>query len=725
MVENERKGVHQPLVCRLDVFLMIAMAVAIGAFCIPVVFGSRHIPYDFEGYNFPLWKFTFDSFREGSFPVLDPFVYSGVPFLAETQSGIFYPLNGGLLYLASWWLRDLSVGQVQWINGLHMLIGGAGAYVLGRLYGASSLRAFAIAMLILFSGVPLANQQHPGILAAGAWLPWLLISIELIITSASFLATAGFAVVVALIITIGNLPHALVILLVGGIYALTRLVALVVAQDWRMPWTQLGLLLAGGVLGAMLAAPVWLPLLEFLPREAAVAPPGPVPIWSFATAVFPGILGNFDDISNIAWGDVTKTYYFSGPGFWLALATALLARGSLQRCLQVVLVVIVLFGFGPVQLVHAVQSVPGIGIILRPPWVVFLVFFFPFLMLAGQPDSPRLRWLAVGLGWATAVVILATMSYYGYALDRNKVLVGLAWLAVFSVLTLGRWRGNQVRLDTLLILCAAALFAQHTLGPQNLWSQPTNPKFASGTDFANGRHDLIATLRKDGEPYRIAVDQEILGGAFNGWPRVWKLEAIGGMEPTLDGDYAKYLRDNVAQFSTNRIFGRFRLDSRAFQLLNVRFLVTRSPSTIDHPDWDLVYDSFFRIYEYRKFTPRFRVVGNERAEQAPPVLVVRQGSDGWIIKTIAPGDGYQLVVSERWNLGWHAQIDLQPVPINPSKEGLNLIIDLPTGPSTIKLEFRSYTLRYAIGTAGIAGILIVGIALAGWSAERKDRPTKC
>ena len=223
---------------------MIAMAVAIGAFCIPVVFGSRHIPYDFEGYNFPLWKFTFNSFREGSFPVLDPFVYSGVPFLAETQSGIFYPLNGGLLYLASWWLRDLSVGQVQWINGLHMLIGGAGAYVLGRLYGASSLRAFAIAMLILFSGVPLANQQHPGILAAGAWLPWLLISIELIITSASFLATAGFAVVVALIITIGNLPHALVILLVGGIYALTRLVALMVAQDWRMPWTQLGLLLA-------------------------------------------------------------------------------------------------------------------------------------------------------------------------------------------------------------------------------------------------------------------------------------------------------------------------------------------------------------------------------------------------------------------------------------------------------------------------------------------------
>ena len=236
MVENERKGVHQPLVCRLDVFLMIAMAVAVGAFCIPVVFGSRHIPYDFEGYNFPLWKFTFDSFREGSFPVFDPFVYSGVPFLAETQSGIFYPLNGGLLYLASWWLRDLSVGQVQWINGLHMLIGGAGAYVLGRLYGASSLRAFAIAMLILFSGVPLANQQHPGILAAGAWLPWLLISIELIISSASFLATAGLALVVALIITIGNLPHALVILLVAGIYALTRLVALMVAQDWRVPW---------------------------------------------------------------------------------------------------------------------------------------------------------------------------------------------------------------------------------------------------------------------------------------------------------------------------------------------------------------------------------------------------------------------------------------------------------------------------------------------------------
>ena len=74
------------------------------------------------------------------------------------------------------------------------------------------------------------------------------------------------------------------------------------------------------------------------------------------------------------------------------------------------------------------------------------------------------------------------------------------------------------------------------------------------------------------------------------------------------------------------------------------------------------------------------------------MLAIRQGSDGWIIKTIAPGDGYQLVVSERWNRGWHAQIDSQPVLIKPSEEGLNLIIDLPTGPSTIKLEFRSDTL---------------------------------
>ncbi len=203
-----------------------------------------------------------------------------------------------------------------------------------------------------------------------------------------------------------------------------------------MPWRELGLLAAGGISGTMLAAPVWLPLLEFLPSEPAVAPPGPEHIWSFATTVFPGILGNFGDVGSFAWGNVTKTYYFSGPGFWLALAAVLLARGPLQRCLQVVLIVIVLFGFGPVQLVHAVQSVPGIGIILRPPWVVFLVFFFPFLMLAGEPDSARLRWLAAGLGWTAAVVILATMAYHGYALDRNKVLVGLTWLALFSVLTL-------------------------------------------------------------------------------------------------------------------------------------------------------------------------------------------------------------------------------------------------------------------------------------------------
>ncbi len=164
--------------------------------------------------------------------------------------------------------------------------------------------------------------------------------------------------------------------------------------------------------------------------------------------------------------------------------------------------------------------------------------------------------------------------------------------------------------------------------------------------------------------------------------------------------------------------GTFDWTSRAFQLLNVRFLVTRSPSTIDHPDWDLVHDSYFRIYEYRKFTPRVRVLGNEDANPAPPVHVVRQANDVWIIKTVAPGDGYRLVVSERWNKGWHAEIDWKPVPIEPSEEGLNLVIDLPAGPSTIRLEFRSDTLPYAICTAGIAGILITGIALAGWRKRR-------
>src|SRR5262249_12510656 len=76
--------------------LLAAMCLAVAAFHLPVLLGTRRIPFDFEFYHFPLWKFVFDAFREGSFPVFDRFTYGGVPFLAETQSGLFYPLNGGL-----------------------------------------------------------------------------------------------------------------------------------------------------------------------------------------------------------------------------------------------------------------------------------------------------------------------------------------------------------------------------------------------------------------------------------------------------------------------------------------------------------------------------------------------------------------------------------------------------------------------------------------------------
>jgi hypothetical protein len=700
--------VRQPRITGMDGGLLAAMAVAVAVFCFPVVFGNRHVSFDFGGYNFPLWKFMFDAFRDGSLPVYDRFTYSGVPFLSEIQSGLFYPLNGGLLYLASWWLDDLSLDQVQWINGLHMMICGPGVYVLAQLYGASKLRAFATALLVLFSGCLLGNQQHPGEIAQYAWMPWLLVAIERMFVAASARATAGLAVGIALVITIGYLPVTLVILLAAAVYALSRVVAGSIAQR-RLLWGHLGLLAAAGALGVALAVPTWLPLLEFLPVDPAIVVTGPERVQPFATTVFPSILGHFSGSKYVGWNDPTKSYFFAGPGIWLALAAVVLTRGPQARCLQVLLAVVVLFGFGPDWLIHAVETLPVIGVLLRPGMAMFLVFVLPFLLLARQPDGPYLRPLAVGVGWTAGAVILASMAYEGYALDKSIVLVGVAWLASFSILALGAWRGRRLPLDVLLVLCAGGLFGQHTLGPQDLWSRPVLPQFSAGTDFVDGRRDMIAALRADGGPYRVAVDQEMLGGPFNSWWRVWRLDSIGGLEATLDRDYAQYLMDNMAAWRTDRTFGRFRPDSPAFQALNVRFILTASPRTIEHPDWALVFDNYWRIYEYRLFTPRFRVLGDDGAPLAPPVSIVRRSVNGWVVTSEAPGPGYHLVVSERWNKAWQASVNHRAESVRPSADGVNLSIELPAGPSSIRLEYRSRSLPYALVLSGLAAVVVIGI----------------
>jgi len=695
---------------RAKKFVMLAVIVIlIFLFCVPVIFFDYQIPYDFTGYHYPIWSFIFNSFCDHIFPVFDPYTYGGIPFLSLSQSGLFYPLNGGLLYVASIFSKNFPLQCMNSINGLHMVIEAIGFYTLAMRHGASSLRALSLSLLVVFSGVQLGNQQHPGIIAEYAWLPWGIIAIDRIVELASSLATAGMALVIGLIISIGYLPLALLFILIFALYAVMRIVAESIVRH-RILWETVVLLSFSSILGLGLASPLLLTLIEFMPSSNVLAFAGPVPLQPLATTVFPSILGNFSMENYFHTIDITKSYLFTGPAIWLALAATLMARLPRRRCLQILLLVAILFSFGPNFLVQWVQGLPFLGILLRPIWMLVVVFFLPFLFLADETERKHLRHIAVVLGWLSCGLILIFSDHEIYSQHMYYILEGLLWLTCFSILTLWHWKNKKIPLTILLLLCAVALYFQQNIVHQKIWSKPLHQDLKFGPDIVDGKGDLIAALRTCCEPYRIAVDQEFLGGPFNSAFRIWKLESINGMESAVDGEYLKYMQKNLAKWQGDRIFGDYRLDSQAFRVFNVRFLLTTTQRIVQNPDWVLKYDNYYRIYEYRHFTPRFQIFKgtNLLPQQVASVTIVKHDINSWSLACKVPGPNYQLVVSERWNRGWKAiGNDNKDLPLQPYAQGMNLVMDLPEGTSMVTLKFSSQTLQYSMIICMLS-LLIIG-----------------
>jgi hypothetical protein len=120
-------------------------------------------------YFYPYKAYAAQSLLAGRFPLWNPHIFMGVPFLANSQAGLLYPLNW--LFL---WAEPPK--QVAYSIGLHIWIAGAGAYC----FAQHSLKlnptaALAGGLVFAFSGFLGAQVEHINQLQVSAWLPWIFL----------------------------------------------------------------------------------------------------------------------------------------------------------------------------------------------------------------------------------------------------------------------------------------------------------------------------------------------------------------------------------------------------------------------------------------------------------------------------------------------------------------------------------------------------------------------
>ncbi len=134
------------------------------------IFGKGFFWEDFAEFVYPLQSFAARESASGATPFWNPYSFVGMPFLADLQTGFFYPLNR-LLTLFVGPNGNLPVGALQFITIIHFMIAQTSMYLLLRYFKKSVFASIIAALSYSFSFMFVCHVFHPMIVYHLSWFP--------------------------------------------------------------------------------------------------------------------------------------------------------------------------------------------------------------------------------------------------------------------------------------------------------------------------------------------------------------------------------------------------------------------------------------------------------------------------------------------------------------------------------------------------------------------------
>lgn len=704
-----------------------ALVAATLLFHLKVVLGHARFPYDFEGYHFPLLFLNARLLGSGELPGYNPFVYAGIPYFNNVQAGFWYPPNF-LFALLTALQGGPTLAQAQYLNLFHFALGAAGSFLLLRKWSVAPPAAFAGGLLYLANGHVLAQAQHLGVIETMAWLPCCLLATRCLWDSPSYMRAAALGTSLAMPMLIGFLPLALALYVVIGLAILHGL--FFSRSEWKQ---KLGTLLWTALIAAGWSAPVTIPVISTWDQAVALGHQGTMPPRMLLTLFIPNIFGQFDP-PHLYRGiyDSTIDYFYTGVASLGIAAAALFLASGRARYIMIASILCGFIAFGPQIVSDLCHAIPIAGPLIRPFMFAYPMVLFAILAISQVvSDRSKMGWL---IGCAATGV------------------VGAFWLAVFFTSKSGLdWAtaarvGGATLAATVFAFAAPAGIRRYALPllmvldpltvnfGRNAWNQDGAPNVHSPTTVDRNDSPLLTKMRApQEEPFRVAVDQERLTGPWNGYWPVWRIESINGFDPFLPAAYFNEIKTHLATWHTDRLFNPGRLDDPLFELLNVRYLLT--DRILESRRWKLaMVDGRYRLYEYDRFTPRYRLVPNDTltfdsvhfAESIQPnrptenlgfVTQSKRSLNRIEIHAAANANDAFLIISERAYPEWHVRVDnsvVTPVTVNRLVMG----VPLTQGRHEIVLEYVPRGLHFGfVGAAVAACLCIAGLLLK----RRNDR----
>ncbi|GAB4469475.1 MAG: YfhO family protein [Anaerolineae bacterium] len=680
---------------------------------------------DFSGQFYAFGAYQARRLLAGEVPLWNPYNYAGHPFLADTQSAVFYPPRL-VTIVASQWLGGWSYAAIQAEAIAHYWIGSLLMYLFVRAITRSSVAGLVSAITIAYGGYLTGYPMlQLAVLEAGVWFPLALFGVHRASSGGEtpgrwrphWLALSALALGLSLL---AGHPQTTLFMLYGLMAYLIHRAAI----THMRPLPTL-VMLAGTVgLGFGLAAVQVLPGLEYA-RLVARAREGfswgaqGFPWWDLATIVWPRALSHwsplYSGIAALVLAAVAIWRRQPSARFWglTALVALILAQGGSTLVFHLAYLLAPGFTLFRGQeraaflVAHSVAILAGLGVAALRSEAITL------------PQLGRSLSIAAAVAWGIAVqgivIELATPQIDLYAWAQSAFFAALLTTAAW--LLIGRRHEQAARpwwTAGLVGLIVFDLFSA-TMGTN------FEPVPAAERTFTSA---LVDAAQYDAGLYR--VDGFLgLGSNFGTLVGLQDIRGISPLEPAAIHEYFK-----LPQY-------------RRHELLNVKYVFTdwlelEVPSTIVATDYVpypiqlhrisdplprawMVYQAMIAPDDAQalgwladaSFNPRTTVI----LDAEPPLMLPNAPQPGslvtvshyaperLVLEVQTPADG-MLVISELYYPGWQAVVDGQPAPILRANAGLRALA-LKAGNHTVEMVYRP--LSYRIGLAG--SMLSVAILL--------------
>jgi hypothetical protein len=442
----ERRGVDDWFSARRFAALLALLIVAMFP---DVALGLKTFVFrDYSLFGYPLAHYHHAQFWKGEIPLWNPLNNCGLPFLAQWNTLVLYPL--ALIYLLL---------PLPWSLGvfclLHLFLAGMGMYVLAREWTNRPLAAAVAGVAFTFNGLTLACMMWPNNIAALGWMPWVWLW-----AGRAWRLGGGRRVVRAALVAAAQM--------LAGAPEMACFTWLGLLGWWAVQWLQAGSgrlrftgrALAVGVLVAGLSTAQLLPFLDLLQHSQRHSGFGGT-AWSMAPTGWANLLVPLFRCVQTSSGVFMQheqgwtTSYYLGLG---ALALAVLAVWRVRQApvalLGLALLLSLVLALGKAgHLYPWLEAALPLGFMRFPvKWVVVAAFVVPLLAALGlkhwlEPDAEEHRRCERRVALLGAALLALVAGILWFAVRHPGL-----WEQPHLTVRNGLWRG------AFLVLVLAALF---------------------------------------------------------------------------------------------------------------------------------------------------------------------------------------------------------------------------------------------------------------------------